>query len=71
MGKLIDGSWVVKSIITSDSSGAYDRLPRTFLEYISKDNKIFLTGDWVLGKSLSDAWNSGLQLSHYLKILNI
>ena len=36
MGKLIDGSWVVKSIITSDSSGAYDRLPRTFLEYISK-----------------------------------
>ena len=40
MGKLIDGSWVVRSIITSDSSGAYDRLPRTFLEYISKDNKI-------------------------------
>ncbi|MDC2979574.1 FAD-dependent oxidoreductase [Pelagibacteraceae bacterium] len=37
----------------------------------SKDNKIFLTGDWVLGKSLSDAWNSGLQLSHYLKILDI
>ena len=41
MGKLIDGNWVVKSIITSDSLGAYDRLPRTFLEYISKDNKIF------------------------------
>ena len=37
----------------------------------SKDNKIFLTGDWVLGKSLSDAWNAGLQLSHYLKILDI
>ena len=37
----------------------------------SKDNKVFLTGDWVLGKSLSDAWNAGLQLSHYLKILDI
>ena len=37
----------------------------------SKDNKIFLTGDWVLGKSLSDAWNAGLKLSHYLKILDI
>ena len=35
------------------------------------DNKIFLTGDWVLGKSLSDAWNAGLKLSHYLKILDI
>ena len=32
MGKLIDGSWVVRSIITTDSSGAYDRLPRTFLD---------------------------------------
>ena len=37
----------------------------------SKDNKIFLTGDWVLGKSLSDAWNAGFKLSHYLKILDI
>tara|TARA_A100001015_G_scaffold184358_1_gene205128 strand:- start:4479 stop:5453 length:975 start_codon:yes stop_codon:yes gene_type:complete len=37
----------------------------------SKDNKVFLTGDWVLGKSLSDAWNAGLKLSHYLKILDI
>tara|TARA_B100001027_G_scaffold28507_1_gene16874 strand:- start:1147 stop:2121 length:975 start_codon:yes stop_codon:yes gene_type:complete len=37
----------------------------------SKDSKVFLTGDWVLGKSLSDAWNAGLKLSHYLKILDI
>ncbi len=36
----------------------------------SKDSKIFLSGDWVMGRSLSDAWNAGLQLSHYLKILN-
>ena len=37
----------------------------------SNDNKVFLTGDWILGKSLSDAWNAGLQLSHYLKKLDI
>ena len=36
----------------------------------SKDSKVFLSGDWVMGKSLSDAWDAGLQLSHYLKILN-
>ena len=37
----------------------------------SKDNKIFLTGDWVLGKSLSDAWDAGEKLSHYIKILSV
>jgi len=37
----------------------------------SKDNKIFLSGDWVLGKSLSDAWDAGQKLSHYIKILSI
>ncbi len=35
----------------------------------SKDSKIFLSGDWVMGRSISDAWNAGLQLSHYLNIL--
>ena len=37
----------------------------------SKDNKIFLTGDWVIGKSLSDAWSAGEKLSHYIKILSV
>ncbi len=37
----------------------------------SKDNKIFLSGDWVLGKSLSDAWDAGEKLSHYIKILSV
>ncbi len=36
----------------------------------SKDSKLFLSGDWVMGKSLSDAWNAGLKLSHYINILN-
>ena len=41
VGKLIDGNWVVKSIITSDKIGAYDRLPRTFLDNISYDHPVF------------------------------
>ena len=41
MGKLIDGEWIVKSIITTDDSGAYDRLPRTFLDTIEDGHPIF------------------------------
>tara|TARA_Y100000287_G_scaffold182644_1_gene180510 strand:+ start:167 stop:1096 length:930 start_codon:yes stop_codon:yes gene_type:complete len=41
MGKLINGKWVIRSIITSDKLGAYDRLPRTFLETISKHHERF------------------------------
>ena len=41
MGKLINGEWKVRSIITSNDSGAYDRLPRTFLDTISKKDKLF------------------------------
>ncbi len=37
----------------------------------SKDNKIFLSGDWVIGKRLSDAWDAGEKLSHYIKILSV
>ena len=36
----------------------------------SKDSKIFLSGDWIMGRSLSDGWKAGIELSHYLKILN-
>ena len=37
----------------------------------SKDSSIFLSGDWVTGKSLSDAWDSGEKLSDYIKLLSI
>ena len=37
----------------------------------SRDNKLFLSGDWVIGKSLSDAWDAGEKLSHYIKILSV
>lgn len=41
MGKLIDGQWIQRSIITLDEKGAYDRLPRTFLDTISEDHSRF------------------------------
>ncbi len=41
MGKLIEGEWVKKSIITLNKKGAYDRLPRTFLSTISNEHEIF------------------------------
>ena len=41
MGMLVDGVWTEGSIVKSDTKGAYDRLPRTFLDYISDEHKIF------------------------------
>ena len=41
MGKLIDGKWVPSSVITSDDSGAYDRIPRSFLDKISEGHQKF------------------------------
>lgn len=38
MGKLVNGEWIETSIITSDTSGRYDRQPRTFRDVISPDN---------------------------------
>ncbi len=35
----------------------------------SQNSNLFLCGDWIMGKSLSDAWNAGLKLSHYVNIL--
>ena len=37
MGRLVDGKWIASSVITSDNSGAYDRVPRSFLNNISDD----------------------------------
>ena len=41
MGKLIDGKWDKRSIITSDEKGAYARLPRTFENNISADDAVY------------------------------
>ena len=41
MGKLVDGKWIKGSVITSDDTGAYDRIPRSFLDEISLDHNKF------------------------------
>jgi len=41
MGMLVNGKWVKGPIVSSDKQGAYDRQPRTFLDFISKDHPVF------------------------------
>lgn len=41
MGKLVDGQWKIQDVITSDKKGAYDRIPRSFLDWISRDHEKF------------------------------
>lgn len=41
MGMLVEGKWKEKSVITSDDSGNYDRVPRSFSETISDDHHMF------------------------------
>jgi putative glutathione S-transferase len=41
MGVLINGEWVKGTIVKSDKKGSYDRQPRTFRNYISKDDPVY------------------------------
>lgn len=41
MGKLIDGKWTPSSVITSDKSGNYQRIERSFRDVISEDHDTF------------------------------
>ena len=41
MGKLINGKWVKGDILSSDSSGSFDRKPRTFRNIIAEDHDIY------------------------------
>jgi putative glutathione S-transferase len=41
MGKLVNGKWVVADVATSSKSGAYERIPRSFREFIHYDHPIF------------------------------
>ena len=72
MGKLIDGKWTVGSIITSSNSGAYQRLPRTFLETISKEHKIFKpeSNRYHLYVSLACPWATRTLIYKQLKDLD-
>ena len=71
MGKLIDGKWVKTSIITSDESGAYKRLPRTFLETVSENHAVFKpeTDRYHLYVSLACPWASRALIYRELKEL--
>ena len=71
MGKLIDGEWVKTSIITSDDSGAYKRLPRTFLETVSENHAVFKpeTDRYHLYVSLACPWASRTLIYRELKEL--
>ena len=71
MGKLIDGDWIVKSIITTDDSGAYDRLPRTFLDTIEDGHPIFQPelGRYHLYVSYACPWATRTLIYRQLKDL--
>ena len=71
MGKLVDGRWVIKSIITSNKSGEYDRLPRTFLGNITFENSLFPpeTGRYHLYVSYACPWATRTLIYRKLKLL--
>ena len=71
MGKLIDGEWIIKSIITTDDSGAYDRLPRTFLDTIEDSHPIFQPelGRYHLYVSYACPWATRTLIYRQLKDL--
>lgn len=58
MGRLVDGKWVKSSVITSDKKGAYDRVPRSFRQTISKDHEVFTpeSGRYHLYVSYACPW---------------
>jgi len=71
MGKLIKGEWITKSIITSNESGEYDRLPRTFLDTISHDHEVFKpeTNRYHLYVSYACPWATRTLIYRQLKSL--
>ncbi len=71
MGKLINGKWTVKSIINSDDSGAYNRIPRTFLDVISENHEVFKpeSGRYHLYVSYACPWATRTLIYRKLKDL--
>jgi len=69
MGKLVNGQWIIDSIITSDKKGAYDRKPRTFGDFIDPDHPIFKpeTGRYHLYVSYACPWATRCLIYRSLK----
>ena len=71
MGMLIDGKWTKGSIVRSDKKGAYDRLPRTFRDFISKDHPVYKpeSGRYHLYISYACPWATRTLIYSKLKSL--
>ncbi|MGX9417370.1 glutathione S-transferase family protein [Vibrio sp. WJH972] len=71
MGKLIDGQWVEGSIISSNNSGAYDRIPRSFRDIISNDHHTYTpdSGRYHLYVSYACPWAHRVLIYRELKEL--
>ena len=69
MGRLIDGKWVKTSIITSDDSGAYDRIPRSFLDKIGSEKYPAESGRYHLYVALGCPWAHRVLILRKMKTL--
>ena len=58
MGRLIDGKWLKADVITSGKDGAYERIPRSFLDTISSKDEKFTpeSGRYHLYVSYACPW---------------
>jgi glutathionyl-hydroquinone reductase len=72
MGMLINGKWTTGSIVRSDKKGAYDRLPRTFRDYISENNSVYKpeSGRYHLYVSYACPWACRTLIYRKLKDLD-
>ncbi|MFG1501350.1 glutathione S-transferase family protein [Halobacteriovorax sp. XZX-3] len=71
MGRLVDGKWVKSSVITSDESGAYDRVPRSFRDTISSNHSKYQpeSGRYHLYVSYACPWAHRTLIYRKLKSL--
>jgi putative glutathione S-transferase len=71
MGMLIDGKWTKGSIVRSDKKGAYDRLPRTFRDFISVNHPVYKpeSGRYHLYISYACPWATRTLIYRNLKSL--
>lgn len=69
MGMLVEGKWNIATVATSDKKGAYARLPRTFLDFISDDHPVYKpeSGRYHLYVSLACPWATRTLIYRTLK----
>lgn len=69
MGRLIEGKWIVRDVMTSDKKGAYDRPERSFRDFISEDHPEFKpeSGRYHLYVSYACPWANRTLIYRRLK----